>query len=527
MDRSKARRMAGLLRAAAVPLLLSAGACAPPEPDSQVLHVGSTTSLYDSGLLDTLVALFEARNPDLQVRVLAVGTGQALELGRRGDVDVVLVHAPDAEREFVAAGHGRGRVTFMQNDFVVAGPADDPAGLRSLESEDPASEALGRIAAQEAPFLSRGDDSGTHKREQRIWASAGIEPTGAWYGETGQGMGSTLVMASERRAYALTDRATLTVLGPAVDLEPLVAGGPSLANVYSAMIATAGANQAGAVRFWRWLLGDEARQFIARYGTDRFGTPLFTPLDYDVPVEDPDGVAAGGALNPFQRAWVLLFSGDEYLWDVVWRSLAISGTALLLAVCLGLPIGIGLGLSRLRFKLPVVAFVNTGLAFPPVVVGLLVYLLLSRRGPLGPLELLYTPSAVILAQVILAGPYIVAVTLAALEGVPTDVRMQARGLGASRVQAMMLHLRESRASLVAAVAAGFGAVISEVGAVMIVGGNLLGETRVMTSAIVLETRRGNFGVAVALGIVLLGIALVVNLLLTLMHVRRVRAPATG
>jgi len=520
--------MAGQLRRAAVLLLLaSIGACAGPEPEPQVVHVGSTTSLYDSGLLDTLVVLFEARNPDLQVRVLAVGTGQALEVGRRGDADIVLVHAPDAERKFVAAGHGRYRVTFMQNDFVLAGPAGDPAGLGTVEGEDPAPEALGRIAAQDAPFLSRGDDSGTHKREQQIWAAAGVEPAGAWYGETGQGMGSTLVMASERQAYTLTDRATLTVLGSAVDLEPLVAGGPSLQNVYSVMIATAGANQAGAVRFWRWLLEDQAKQVISGYGVDRYGAPLFFPLEYDIPTVDPEESGAATALNPFQRAWVLLFSGDAYLWDVIWRSLAISGSALLLAVVIGLPIGIGLGLSRLRFKLPVVALVNTGLAFPPVVVGLLVFLLLSRRGPLGPLELLYTPSAVILAQVILAGPYIIAVTLAALEGVPADVRMQARGLGASRFQAMMLHLRESRASLVAAVAAGFGAVISEVGAVMIVGGNLLGETRVMTSAIVLETRRGNFGVAVALGIVLLVIALIVNLLLTLLHVRRVRAPAAA
>jgi tungstate transport system substrate-binding protein len=528
MGRPKNGPSTDLRRAGAIVFLLaSVGACAEQAPEPQVVHVGSTTSLYDSGLLDTLVALFEAQNPDLQIRALAVGTGQALELGRRGDVDIVLVHAPAAEREFVAAGHGRGRVTFMQNDFVVVGPADDPAGVKDVEGEDPGLAAFARIAEQEAPFLSRGDDSGTHKRERQMWASAGVVPGGDWYDETGQGMGNTLVVASERQAYTLTDRATLTVLGTAVDLVPLAGGGPSMQNLYSVMIATAGANPAGATRFWRWFLGDEARQVIAGYGVDRFGAPLFQLLEYQVPDEDPLRSGAAAAPNPFQRAWILLFSGDEYLWDVIGRSLAISGTALLLAVIVGLPIGIGLGLSRLRFKLPVVAFVNTGLAFPPVVVGLVVYLLLSRRGPLGPLELLYTPAAVILAQVVLAGPYIVAVTLAALEGVPTDVGMQARGLGASRWQAMMLHLRESRASLVAAVAAGFGAVISEVGAVMIVGGNLLGETRVMTSAIVLETRRGNFGVAVALGIVLLAIALIVNLLLTLLHVRRVRAPASA
>jgi ABC-type tungstate transport system permease subunit/ABC-type tungstate transport system substrate-binding protein len=509
-------------------------ACAEPGNRADVVHVGSTTSLYDTGLLDSLVAQFEMENPDLEVRVVAVGTGQALELGRRGDVDLVLVHAPEAERAFLAAGNGSSRVTFMQNDFVLAGPSDDPAGVRKVAGEmlagndpDLAPATFMAIASAEAPFLSRGDDSGTHKRERQIWAAAGIEPEGEWYAETGQGMGNTLVMASERRAYTLTDRATLTVLGGSVELDVLAAGGTSLENLYSVMIATAGANPAGATRFWRWLLGDEARSLIAAYGIDQFGAPLFQPLTYEIPDLDASGSGAIGVLNPFQRAWRLILSGDDYLWDVILRSLAISGSALLLAVLIGLPIGIGLAFSPLRSRLPVVALVNTGLAFPPVVVGLVVFLLLSRRGPLGALDLLYTPGAVILAQVVLAGPYIIAVTLAALENVPPDVRMQARGLGASRVQALMLHLRESRASLVAAVAAGFGAVISEVGAVMIVGGNLLGETRVMTSAIVLETRRGNFGVAVALGIVLLGIALLVNLLLTLLHVRRIRISAAA
>jgi ABC-type tungstate transport system permease subunit/ABC-type tungstate transport system substrate-binding protein len=509
-------------------------ACSGPGDQAEVLHVGSTTSLYDTGLLDTLVARFESENPDLEVRVLAVGTGQALELGRRGDVDLVLVHAPEAERAFVAAGHGRSRVTFMRNDFVVAGPADDPArvsdavaGIRAGDVPDPAPVAFTAIATAGANFLSRGDDSGTHKRERKIWEGAGIDPGGAWYGETGQGMGSTLVMASERRAYVLTDRATLTVLGEAAELDVLATGGRSLENLYSVMITAAGANQDGATRFWRWVLGEETRSVVAGFGVDRFGAPLFEPLAYEIPEADSSDSGTIGALNPFERAWRLLSSGDDYLWEIVLRSLAISGSALLLAVLIGLPIGIGLAFSPLRSRMPVVALVNTGLAFPPVVVGLVVYLLLSRQGPLGPLELLYTPGAVILAQVVLAGPYIVAVTLAALESVPPDVRTQARGLGASRTQALMLHLRESRASLVAAVAAGFGAVISEVGAVMIVGGNLLGETRVMTSAIVLETRRGNFGVAVALGIVLLAIALFVNLLLTLLHIRRTRVPAAA
>ncbi len=489
----------------------------------RVVFLGSTTSVYDTGLLDTLVAAFEEENSDLEVRILAVGTGQALELGRRGDVDILLVHAPEAELDFVRAGHGSNRVTFMRNDFVIAGPGGDPAAVRDIEADEPGPAALATIANAREPFLSRGDDSGTHKRELALWEASGASPEAPWYQEAGQGMGNTLVVASERRSYVLTDRATLTVMRSVVDLEVVAEGGSELENVYSVLLSTAGKNQAGAARFWNWLLGERAQSLIAAFGSDRFGAPLFTPVPFDLPA---DSVARdrSDAVNPFALAWALLASGDPYVIDVVLRSLAISGTALILAVVIGLPIGVGLALSRFRMRMPVMAIVNTGLAFPPVVVGLVVFLLLSRQGPLGPLELLYTPAAVVLAQVVLAGPYIVAVSLAALEGVPPDVRMQARGLGASQWQALVLHLREARASLIAAVAAGFGAVISEVGAVMIVGGNLMGETRVMTSAIVLETRRGNFSVAIALGIVLLAIALAVNILLTLLHLRMPRNP---
>ena len=499
--------------------------CGANEP-ADVVYLGSTTSVYDTGLLDSLVVAFEQENPEIEVRVLAVGTGQALALGRRGDADLVLVHAPDAELEFVDAGHGRNRVTFMRNDFVIAGPAEDPASIRGTAGSEPGPASLATIAGQEASFLSRGDDSGTHKRELALWAASGAAPEGSWYQEAGQGMGNTLVIASERRSYVLTDRATLTVLGDAADLEVLVEGGQLLENYYSVMMSTAGKNQAGAERFWRWLLSKHAQSMISSYGVGRFGTPLFVPVPFVIP-DDPGARDETDAMNPVALAWRLLTSGDAYVIDVVLRSLAISGAALILAVLIGLPIGVGLALSRFRLRMPVVALVNTGLAFPPVVIGLVVYLLLSRSGPLGPMELLYTPAAVILAQVVLAGPYIVAVTLAALDSISPDVRMQARGLGASQWQALLLHLREARASLVAAVAAGFGAVISEVGAVMIVGGNLMGETRVMTSAIVLETRRGNFSVAIAIGIVLLTIALAVNLLLTLLHSRRPRTPVSA
>ncbi|MFQ5690431.1 MAG: ABC transporter permease [Gemmatimonadota bacterium] len=229
-------------------------------------------------------------------------------------------------------------------------------------------------------------------------------------------------------------------------------------------------------------------------------------------------------MNPFLEAFRLLTSGDLYVWEIILRSLQVSGAALLLATVTGLPIGVAVGLSRFRFRQPVVVLMNTGLALPPVVVGLAVYLLLSRTGPLGNLELLYSPAAIVVAQTIIAGPYVAAVSLAAAEGLPRDIALQARALGATRFRANLLQLREARASLVAAVAAGFGAIISEVGAVMIVGGNILGETRVMTTAIVLETRRGNFAVAIAFGGVLLLIAVYINVLLLLLGSRTSRRP---
>lgn len=210
----------------------------------------------------------------------------------------------------------------------------------------------------------------------------------------------------------------------------------------------------------------------------------------------------------------LLFGGDPYVREVLFLSLRVSGIAVLVAVMLGMPAGVAIGLTRFRGRRFVVALVNTGFALPPVVVGLFVYLVLSRGGPAGQFELLYSPAAMILAQAVLAAPYVAGITLAAVQAVPFDVRSQARALGATRVQALLAHVRESKLGVMAAIIAGFGAVISEVGAVLLVGGNIRGETRVITTTIVLETRRGNYAVAMALGIVLLVTALVVNLLLT-------------
>lgn len=219
-------------------------------------------------------------------------------------------------------------------------------------------------------------------------------------------------------------------------------------------------------------------------------------------------------IDAVRSAANLLLSANGYVLEVLLLSLRVSGTAVLLGVLIGLPIGVGVALGRFRGRQLAITLIHTGFALPPVVVGLFIYMLLSRQGPLGALELLFTPSAMVLAQAVLAAPYVAGITLAAVQAVPADVRLQARALGASPFQALRAHLREARLGLVAAVVAGFGAVISEVGAVMMVGGNIRGETRVMTTAIVLETRKGEYGTALALGLMLLMLAFAVNLMLT-------------
>jgi tungstate transport system permease protein len=204
--------------------------------------------------------------------------------------------------------------------------------------------------------------------------------------------------------------------------------------------------------------------------------------------------------------------------EILLLSLRVSGSAVVLGVLLGVPVGVAAALFRFPGRGLLIALIHTGFALPPVVVGLFVYMMLSRSGPAGSLDLLFTPIAMIMAQAILAAPYVAGITLAAVQSVPADVRWQAAALGASRWRAIFAHVREARLGLVAAVVAGFGAV-------MIVGGNIQGETRVMTTAIVLETRRGNFGLALALGLVLLAFAFAVNLVLTrIQQTGRTRPP---
>lgn len=256
------------------------------EPTGRVV-LGSTTSVDDAGLLDVLVPAFEGSHPGLELHVLAVGSGQALTLGRRGDVDVVLVHAPAAESAFVAAGHGVRRVTIMRNDFVLAGPPSDPAGIRGLNTI-PALQRLARAGSSDGRnailFLSRGDSSGTHAREVSLWRAADVTPEGSWYREAGLGMGDLLRMASLQGAYTVTDRATYRFMSresegvPALELDVLVAADPPLNNPYSAIRVSRAPNPAGARALVEWLAGPEARALIDAHGRDRFGAPLFQPI---------------------------------------------------------------------------------------------------------------------------------------------------------------------------------------------------------------------------------------------------------
>jgi tungstate transport system permease protein len=217
----------------------------------------------------------------------------------------------------------------------------------------------------------------------------------------------------------------------------------------------------------------------------------------------------------------LLLAGDAEVWSVTWLSLRISAIATLLSLALGIPLGTALALSRFPGRGFVISLVNTGMGLPPVVVGLFVTIVLWRNGALGFLELLYTPTAMILAQLVIAAPIVIGLTLAAIQQIPEKFRLQLLGLGASQAQVVWTLLKEARLPMLAAVMAGFGAVISEVGASLMVGGNIKNSTRVLTTATVLETGKGNFDVAIALSLILLALMFLVNWGLTWIQQRRV------
>ncbi|MFZ5810065.1 MAG: substrate-binding domain-containing protein [Chloroflexota bacterium] len=243
--------------------------------NSKDIILATTTSTQDSGLLDILIPLFEQQS-GYRVKVVAVGTGQALQMGADGNADVLLVHAPSSEVEFMQAGNGKDRALVMHNDFVIAGATADPAGIKGKSTID----AFKLIYQANANFVSRGDDSGTHKMELSLWKKDDLDPKGMpWYIETGQGMAATLTVASEKGAYVLTDRATFLANQKNLNLSILVEGDKALLNVYHVITVNPDkwreVNYAGALAFLKFIIAPETQQVIAKFGVDQYGQALF------------------------------------------------------------------------------------------------------------------------------------------------------------------------------------------------------------------------------------------------------------
>ncbi|MHB8778500.1 MAG: ABC transporter substrate-binding protein [Anaerolineales bacterium] len=250
--------------------------CAMSGPAKSILLV-STTSTQDSGLLNLLLPEF-TRRTGYQVSLIATGSGQSLKIGEEGNADVILLHSPAAEKEFIANGFGIDRRLVMHNDFVIVGPNSDPAQVRGMNPVN----ALNAIFTSGAIFISRGDNSGTHVKELALWGKAGFDPHGKdWYLETGQGQGTTLSIASEKTGYALTDRGTFLAYKANVDLEILVEGDPFLLNVYHVLMVNpekwSSVNLEGAKAFSDFITSAEGQEIIREFGMEQYGQPLFFP----------------------------------------------------------------------------------------------------------------------------------------------------------------------------------------------------------------------------------------------------------
>jgi len=277
-----------LLFSLLVALMLALSACAPtaipptPQPIAPAnpnLILATTTSTQDSGLLDVLIPLFEAET-GYTVQTVAVGSGQAMEMGQQGNADVLLVHSPSAEVTFMNDGWGKERALVMHNDFIIVGPAADPANIKGLSATD----AFKAIAATAATFVARADKSGTSTKELGIWKKAEIDPARtkpAWYLETGQGMGASLTITSEKSAYTLTDLATFLANKANLQLEILVEGDNSLLNVYHVITVNPDkwpkVNYDGAIAFYKFMTEPSTQDMISKFGVDKYGQQLFIP----------------------------------------------------------------------------------------------------------------------------------------------------------------------------------------------------------------------------------------------------------
>jgi tungstate transport system substrate-binding protein len=260
-----------------VTLLLVSGGT-PLQAQEKTVILATTTSTQDSGLLDVLLPVFEKKTGYF-VKTIAVGSGQAMAMGQKGEADVLLVHSPAAEEKFVAEGYGINRRLIMHNDFIIVGPPEDPAKIKGLKS---ASEAFKKIASAKALFLSRADKSGTHVKEMDIWKASGINPEGEkWYQQTGLGMGQTLNVAAEKKGYTLADRGTYLALKKNLGLDVLVEGDAILLNIYHVIEVNPAkwpkVNVPGGKAFADFMVSKETQDIVKTFGVDKFGSPLFFP----------------------------------------------------------------------------------------------------------------------------------------------------------------------------------------------------------------------------------------------------------
>ena len=259
-------------------LLLFIAGMTSVQAQPKTIILATTTSTQDSGLLDVLLPIFEEKT-DYFVKTIAVGSGQAMAMGQKGEADVLLVHSPEAEKKFIAEGYGINRRIIMHNDYVIAGPSEDPAKLKGMKSS---LEALKKIASAKGLFLSRGDNSGTHAKEKAIWKAAGVNPEGEkWYQQTGLGMGQTLSVAAEKKGYTLADRGTYLSLKKNLGLDIFVEGDAILLNIYHVIEVNPAkwpkVNSAGAKAFADFMVSKETQEIIKTFGVDKFGSPLFFP----------------------------------------------------------------------------------------------------------------------------------------------------------------------------------------------------------------------------------------------------------
>ncbi len=272
--------MAGAARTIRIlAVLLTAGAgagasaCAKPDAQTHSVVVGTTHTVEDSGILDSIRVGFERDNPGQHLKVVVAGSGEVLAMGRNTDVDVLLTHAPADEKEFVAAGFGTERRPVAHNEFLVVGPESDPAHVRTSTS---AAEAFRKIRDAKQTFISRGDDSGTERKEKAIWKAAAIVPDSAHYVRAGTGMADALRIADQKKAYTLTDVATYLTLQPTLALKDLYHGDPLMENDYAVTVVSKAKNRSGGEAFAKWITGPNAQRMIGSFGSSKFGRALFT-----------------------------------------------------------------------------------------------------------------------------------------------------------------------------------------------------------------------------------------------------------